>query len=493
MHLLDRVSERLRETSRTMLQDGDQRLTQHDVARSASAIAHGLGTVGSAPQRRIAIALPAGIPATLSIYAVLSAGACYVSLDVTQPGLRLRSIVLDAGVHAVIGRGSKAAWCPEAILWHDVDRLLAGSAPPWRLDVPGGESLAAILYTSGSSGRPKGIALSHRAMRAFADWAGTTFAVKSGDRIASLAPPYFDLSVFDLFTSLDRGALVDFMPRSLALSPSRMADWLEGRNSTIWYTVPSMLGFLALKGGLASRDFSRLTRVLFAGEVMPSKTLSALLDAMPGTSFYNLFGPTETNVCCYWPVVRERVDIGRSIPIGKAASKCRLSIETGTQQLLVQGPSLMSGYVRGDGLGYVRGDGLDLPLGPAGWYGTGDKVERGPNGELLFLGRLDSMVKIAGHRIEPAEVETVLLAHPSIRACCVQAIRDVDGPRLMAAIEADDGPTRSELRAWLHEHLPRFMYPKSIQRCKVLPRFGNGKLDRQQIRVWMLSEDANDQ
>ncbi len=476
-HLLDRVEALLRRPPRTVLSDGERHLDQRELFSAAADVGAALADVPSGSSShgppRVAVALPRGIAATIAIHGVLTGGGCYVPLDVAQPPARLRTVVEDAGVSAAVGRGARPAWLPDAVPWLDLASIPRGAAR-WRLPAAtGGEDLAAILYTSGSTGRPRGIALSHRAMIAFADWAGETFGVSTADRVAALAPPFFDLSVFDLFTTVRHGAAVEIVPPGLTMAPTRLADWLSRRRITAWYTVPGMLGFLVRRGGLGDRRLPLLRQVLFAGEVMPPRVLRALAEALPGARLANLFGPTETNVCCWWPVDRHRVLADpppETIPIGGPAAGDELRVEPGTGQLLVRGPTLMSGY--------VDGSSLHLPRTADGYYPTGDRVTRGDDGALRFAGRLDDMIKIDGYRVEPAEVEAALLSHPLIGACVVVAADTPDGPALTAVVEADDDPPPAELRALLASRLPRPMHPRRIRRMSPLPRLPNGKLDR---------------
>ena len=294
------------------------------------------------------------------------------------------------------------------------------------------EALAAILYTSGSTGAPKGVALSHRALRNFADWAAYTFNISRCDRIASLAPFHFDLSVFDLFSSLSCGAAVHFVPAGLTLSPSRLTAWLCEQRISIFYTVPSLLSFIALKGSLTTTPLPDLKTVLFAGEVFPTPQLKKLCELLPTVDFYNLYGPTETNVCCYWPVDRERLQTDRPIPIGYPACGAVLKIDAETGELLVQSANNLSGY-------WHQGK-LIAALSTDNTYHTGDKVSLNERGEYCYHGRLDRMLKCSGYRVEPAEIEAVLSQFPEVTSCAVIGITDsTSGQRPAAAVVLKSG------------------------------------------------------
>jgi L-proline---[L-prolyl-carrier protein] ligase len=439
-------------------------------------IASWLIASGVQPKDRVAVALPRGREALVVIYSVLLIGAVYVPLDISSPDARLSSIVSDAGAALVVGQGERKQFCPEGVKWLALEAadLRAAQLLPYPSEE---KDLAAILYTSGSSGRPKGVALSHLAMGAFADWMGTTFSIGKETVIASLSPFYFDLSVFDLFTSRRFGAKVHFMPQEAALSPLAMVEWLKDHRITHWYTVPTILTFLTLKGNLTPASLPAMQKIFFAGEVFPLVHLLALLDLLPHVEFYNLFGPTETNVCTYWPVDRKKARFSPALPIGYPACGDTLMISE-DNELLVKGPSLMSGY-------FSKG-GIVNPCDEQGWYHTGDGVSLGKEGELYYHGRLDRMIKCQGFRIAPEEVERVLLTFPGVIECTFFGIEKSYGKTTVACVGAQEPLSHSALMHYLKKERPEYMIPHKVMQFAKLPRLGNGKLDLQELKKLVL-------
>ena len=323
--------------------EGDRQLSYQQLIQQVCQLSACLADTEN-PCQRVVIALDRGIDAAIAILAVLGAGACYIPLDIKNPANRLNYIINDAVPNASsVKDAARTGWKRRRSGWILIRQLLRNKAPSWPAEV-GAEALAAILYTSGSTGAPKGVALSHRALRNFADWASCTFKISHCDRIASLAPFHFDLSVFDLFSSLSCGAAVHFVPAGLTLSPSRLTAWLREQRISVFYTVPSLLSFIALKGSLTTTPLPDLKTVLFAGEVFPTPQLKKLCELLPTVDFYNLYGPTETNVCCYWPVDRDRLQTDRPIPIGYPACGAVLQIDAETGELQVQSANNLSGY-----------------------------------------------------------------------------------------------------------------------------------------------------
>ena len=290
---------------------------------------------------RIAIFLPRGIEAALSIYSVLYIGAIYVPLNIADPSERITFLLNNTNPKLVIGKGARPQWA-ENFIWLNIEEYkLSNINNEFKLNIPKASNLAAILHTSGSTGTPKGVALSHKAMIAFCDWAGVTFSVNNLDVIANLAPFYFDLSVFDLYTSFRFGSQLIFMPQYLTINPSKMIDWLLQNKITIWYTVPSMLAFLLKTTNIAKLTNSNLRLILFAGEPISKHVLLSLVETLPNIEFYNLYGPVESNVCCYWKVSYSTLKELDYVPIGFLACNNDLKVDDSTKELMVKGPSLM--------------------------------------------------------------------------------------------------------------------------------------------------------
>jgi amino acid adenylation domain-containing protein len=456
----------------TALVDGEHRVNFGELLKRSEAIAAALRRLGIGPGQRVAIHLDRGIPAVTALFGVLMAGACYVPLDMKNPPARLAFIVGDADVAAVLGCGAAPEWL-DGSRWIDIILCPDARTRPVAAQPT---DLAMILYTSGSTGKPKGVALSHGAVAAFAEWAAGLVELRAEDRIASSAPLFFDLSTFDLYAVLGRGASLYFVPPSLTLAPARLSAWLQDQAIKGWYTVPSLLAFLAYKGNLAETPLDNLRFLIFAGEVFPTPDLANLANKLPGTMLYNFFGPTETNVCCYWPVDRPRLDGQQAIPIGLPAANDELYIHDETGELWVRGPTLASGYWRGGRLhDFLNGQ---------GWYPAGDRVSRNEAGEYLFHGRLGRMLKCSGYRVEPAEIEATVHRVPGVKDCAVVGVSDrTAGQRPALVLTLDPTGTIDEVRQTLQRQLPAYMLPTRWLLLDELPRLHNGKVDYQRIQT----------
>ncbi len=452
--------------------EGDQQLSyqqiQHLISQTSTLLLS-----KKKDYQRIVIALDRGIDAAVALLATLNIGACYIPIDLKNPKHRLNYIINDADSQCVIGKGPCPEWLEKSHLWLDMDQHV--SIINYQPEKLSPESLAAILYTSGSTGNPKGVALSHRAMKNFSDWACNTFKVNHKDQIASLTPFYFDLSVFDLFCSLSSGATIHFVPASLTFSPSRLTTWLSKNQITLWYTVPSILSFIALKGALANTPLPYLRTILFAGEVFPTAQLLNLCDQLPDVTFYNLYGPTETNVCCYWKVDRNRLANDKPIPIGHPACNSKLSLSPVNEELKVQSKNILSGY-------WQKGR-LISALSSDNYYLTGDKVSLNEYGEYCYHGRLDRMLKCSGYRVEPAEIEQALLQNPQVDNCAVIGIKDsTSGQRPAVAIVLTNDGNLAGIIKQLKKKLPAYMQPNKYIILESLPYLTNGKTDYQTLK-----------
>ena len=464
-HLLDHLRSPNFITNQSIfLQEGKAQFTFSETLQIINALGKIFSTYVSVGDR-VAIFLPRGIKAALSIYSVIYIGAIYVPLNYADPIERIIFLLKNTEPKLIIGEGSCPLWAKDYIWINIKEYELNNFNSESKLKIQENR-LAAILHTSGSTGTPKGVALSHGAMKTFSDWAGNIFSVSTSDIIANLSPLYFDLSVFDLFTSIRYGSRLVFMPQNLTINPSAMIDWLIENKITIWYTVPSMLGFLLKKGNINKLLSSNLRLILFAGEPISKHVLLTFVETLPNIEFYNLYGPVETNVCCYWKVNHSLLKKLDFVPIGLPSCNDKIKIDNITNELMIKGPSLMDGYWINNLQPHV------------GWYKTGDIVDKCETGDLVYKGRIDRMFKYNGFRIEPYEIEHVLLSLPEVIETVVVLVKD----EIISYVVVKNIVDKQHILSILTKILPSYMVPSQIIFLNCLPKLPNGKIDLVKIQ-----------
>ncbi|MDC0721158.1 amino acid adenylation domain-containing protein [Nannocystis bainbridge] len=462
----------------------DGALTYGELDALANRLARALARRGVVAGDRVGLWLEKSGRGVAAMQACLRLGAVYVPLDPLSPAARVAGILGDCTVRCVVTTEARraalaAADAPAelAVLhvdsdWHEVLRESADSLPP---PARGPDDLAYILYTSGSTGKPKGVCISHRNALAFVEWAAEAIAADSQDRFANHAPFHFDLSVLDLYVAFLAGAAVALVPEGLSYAPRRLVEFVREHAISVWYSVPSALALMMEVGELSAAAAPTLRAILFAGEPFPIKPLRRLRAGFPAARLFNLYGPTETNVCTYHEVTTLADDRSAPVPIGRACSgdevwAVRADGERAGPgeegELIVAGPTVMLGYW-----------GQPPQRGP---YATGDIVRGDDAGEYTYIGRRDHMVKIRGHRVELGDIEAALLQHPDIREVAV-AVRGAGiDARLHAFVVAPPPAELSLLGLKRHcaERLPRYMIVDDFTPVTALPRTGNGKVDR---------------
>jgi len=512
-HLLS--SSALRDPDATAVVCRGTRLTYGQLERSSDRMARLLREEGVRPGDRVGIFFPKSAETVIAIFGILKAGAVYVPIDPKGPAPRAAYIIRDCEIQVLLTAAKQKNLLTPILHGAPPLRLLLfmDSAPSmeptdltsgrilvWpeaqtgmdegRPDLPTIHTdLAYILYTSGSTGRPKGVMLSHLNALTFVDWAVRYFDLRPEDRVSNHAPMHFDLSVFDLFASFKAGASVFPIPEEITFFPIQVAQFIQEHRLTVWYSVPSALIQLLQHGELGRFDFSRLRSVLFAGEVFPVKYLRKLKTALPNAKLYNLYGPTETNVCTIHPV--EDLGTDQAVPIGKACANAAVFALTEKEEpirpgevgeLFVRGSTVMKGY-----WGHPDLTAAVLVPHPAegggteNVYRTGDLVTINEKGEYLFIGRRDHMIKSRGFRIELGEIEAALVDHPGVQEAAVVGIPDEEvGNRIKAVIVPTPASilTREEIETHCAKKLPRYMIPEIIEFCKALPRTSTGKTDK---------------
>ncbi|HEX6471613.1 MAG TPA: amino acid adenylation domain-containing protein [Streptosporangiaceae bacterium] len=454
-------------------------LTYRELDRAADVLAARLRARGVGGGDRVVIWLDKSVAAVVAMQALLRLAAVYVPVDGTNPAPRAGLIARDCAAALVITDPARAAALGDGPERYVLDGVPAVEGPVARVAEPvAADDLAYILYTSGSTGEPKGVGITHRNALAFVRWAAAELGATARDRFANHASFGFDLSVLDLYAAFLAGASVHLIPAQMAYAPAQLVDFVVRERITIWYSVPSVLVLMIRDGGLcATSPPAELRALLFAGEPFPMQYLTRLYAHWPGIRFLNLYGPTETNVCTFHEVTAADVASGRPLPIGRASSGDDVwairddggRAEPGeVGELVVAGPTVMAGYW-----------GREPQHGP---YHTGDLVRVRAPGCFDYVGRRDSMVKIRGHRVELGEIEAVLAGEPRIDEVAVVITGEGTAARLVAfVVPAGRPPGLLALKRWCAERLPPYMVVDSLVVVPELPRTGNGKTDRRRL------------
>ncbi|MCC7547517.1 MAG: amino acid adenylation domain-containing protein [Burkholderiales bacterium] len=459
---------------------------------------------------RVGFYLRKCIDGVAGMYGILKAGAAYVPVDPGAPPARNAYIMHNCSVKvALVEAQLEARFRAELEALGAQVRVIvlphvgggrglaaaldsAGVAPAARTVSPAADSLAYILYTSGSTGKPKGVMLSHGNAVSFVDWCSEVFEPTQEDRFSSHAPFHFDLSILDVHVSLKHGAALVLISEDTGKDPQRLAQLIAQEHVSIWYSAPSILSLVAQFGDLASRDCSALRTVLFAGEVFPVKHLRTLTELWPDRRYFNLYGPTETNVCTFYeirlPVPEDRT---APYPIGEVCSHLsgRVVDETGKPipdgeegELCITGRGVMQGYwampEQTARAFYVDSDGIR-------WYRTGDVVVEDQPGCYTYRGRRDRMVKRRGYRVELGEIEAGLYQHGAVEEAAVIAVPDEEaGVRIIAFLSGRDGqrPSLIEMKRFCSERLPLYMIPDRFSWHDKLPKTSTDKIDYQRLK-----------
>jgi L-proline---[L-prolyl-carrier protein] ligase len=505
--------------------DGDRTLSYGDLEAAANRMCALLRARGVRKGDRVGLYLEKSAEALVGLYGAMKAGAAYVPLDSNAPPARIAYIAADCELTTLVtGTELASRWVelhkhgaplrqlvvanadeadelgdavPPGVAASTAAELAAASdaEPPTRtID----RDLAYILYTSGSTGRPKGVMLSHGNALAFASWAAGRFDLRAHDRVSQFAPLIFDLSTFDLFASALAGASVHLVKAQTQLFPRLVRAWLDEQAISVIYAVPSLLTALVERTTIEPGDLPALRTVLFAGEVFPPKHLARLMRALPGVTFANLYGPTETNVCTAYVLDAVPDPEGPPVSIGSAIDGDEGIVvrddgtvaalgETG--ELWIRGGTVMQGYW-GDpertAAGLVRNPAAPHLTDPV--YRTGDLVVEAPDGNYTLVGRRDNQVKRRGYRIELGDIEAALNAHPGVRESAVSAvIRGGVTERLVAHVAAT-GVDAGELERFCLERVPRYMVPDEVRVTADLPRTTTGKIDRFALREALTDE-----
>jgi amino acid adenylation domain-containing protein len=451
--------------------DGFGSYTYRELDERANRLAHHLGTTGPVDRHvpgPVAVFLRRSRELPVALLAVLRASLAYVPIDPSLPAERIAFILDDSGARTVLTDSSLLGRLPEShrrivYLDRDRERIAAGPADPLP-PTTSPDSLAYLMYTSGSTGQPKGVAVPHRGVVELFRDMGEMLALGPDSVWAAGSSFAFDISVVELFLPLWYGGRVEVLAEDVVSDGEQLGDELDVLGTTHFQATPSGWRLL-LAGGWTTTGLTGIV----GGEALPDDLADGIL-AAGVDPLWNAYGPTEASI---WATM-ERVTDRRPVPLGSPVGGARIHLSD----------------VDGDGIGEIHIGGTALALGyhnkpsltaerftASGWYRTGDRARRCPDGGLEFVGRVDDQVKIRGHRVELGEIEATLRRHPGVLDAAV--VLDTD---LVAyVVPADTPPTPDELRDFLREVLPPYMVVGRYTYLAAMPLNSSGKLDRKAL------------
>jgi amino acid adenylation domain-containing protein len=506
--------------------DRTQTFTYGQLERSSNQLAQLLQRAGCNKGDRVVILMPKSPAAVLSMIGILKAGCMHVPVDASSPAARVRSILDSCENRWILAAGSVAPLLDELLAEEQLrSRISVGwleakpavstnfqpaftkadldAAPNTVLPQRGNaDDGSHILFTSGSTGVPKGVVITHSNVITFVAWAIKHFRIDHTDRFSGHTPFHFDLSTFDIFGTLTAGAQLHLVPHEASLLPPKLVEFIRTSELTQWFSVPSVLNYLAKFDALKSVTFPSLRRVLWCGEVLPTPSLIYWMQHLPKIPFTNLYGPTEATIASsYYDVPSCPSDPKSAIPIGTACDGEELLVLNERFQP-ISPREIGDLYIAGAGLspGYWRDPAktaaafLPDPRNPEKrLYRTGDLGWQDENGLVYFVGRADTQIKVRGYRIELGEIEAALNSVGTLQECAVVAVENENfGGWMICCAYVPRTSTQvlpNDLREHLKRFVPAYMLPVRWTAYEALPKNANGKIDRPLLKAKFVSEE----
>jgi len=463
---------------------GPETLSYAELDRRANQFANYLQSLGVGPEKLVALCVDRSPRMVVAALGILKAGGAYLPLDPSAPTERMELMLRDADVAVLVTNQNLRVPVDTKLV--DLDRDAAAIAAMSLLAPPVSitpENLAYVIYTSGSTGQPKGVEVTHAGLANLVSWHLRSFEVTVSDRASHLAALGFDAAVWELWPYLAAGASVYFPEDGVRNDPEALRDWLAAQKITITFLATPLAERMLLLDWPRPADL----RILLTG--------ADTLHRRPGSGLpfklVNNYGPTECTVVATSGTVSASDSTSEPPSIGRAIDNTEIFVLDENMQRVAAGkPGEL--YIGGAGLarGYRNRPDVTAEKFVANpfaadsserLYRTGDFVRELPSGELEFLGRLDTQIKIRGYRVEPNEIVQSLNANPEVEASVVVANEDHSGDKRLVAYvvlaASANGVTGSGLRAGLRKQLPDYMIPATFVRIDALPVTSNGKID----------------
>jgi amino acid adenylation domain-containing protein len=493
---------------------GDWRITYGELESRSNQLARLLKENGCIRGDRVALLTSKSPDAIVAMHAVLKADCAYVPIDVATPPARAAR-VLSAAQPTLLVIDSTAEGLVEGLVAEDLTEQTpiasldedgsgevsavftlsdAESFPDGPLACANGtDDIAHILFTSGSTGIPKGVPITHSNVSHFVEWAVRYFGITSTDRTSGHPPLHFDLSTFDIYGTFLAGAELHLVPADLNLLPRKLAEFIRDSRLTQWFSVPSTLTLMSKFDALAEVELPELQRLLWCGEVLPTPTLIYWMQHLPHVTFTNLYGPTEATIASSYHTVPSCPQTETEpIPIGTACEGEELLVLDQRLQPAPEGDIYISGVGLSPGYWHDASKTAEafVPHPHAQepgtrMYRTGD-LGRVQDGLVYFLGRADSQIKSRGYRIELGEIEAALNALEGLKESAVVGVRTAgfEGVAICCAYAPKPGSAIDppKLRQRLGDQLPSYMLPTRWLTVDELPKNVNGKIDRKWVR-----------
>ena len=482
-----------------------------------------LNETGAKKGDRIGVFQSKSIRSAISVYGIWKAGCVCVPIDPTSPLDRVKRLIIACDISIVISETGKteilqklsdstsilkfvigcepSSFSHQTIQiskskcvflpWENIDQLSAQDPKTCNIhhDDP-----AYIMFTSGSTGIPKGMIHTHSSGQAHIDLCIKTYGLQPSDKLANHSPLHFDISTMGYLTMPKVGATTIFIPEPHTLFPANMSQLVEDQEITIWYSVPFALIQLLSLGSLENRDLSHLRLVLFGGEPFSAKHIRKLMNFCKNATFCNVYGPAETNNCCSYFIPENLSGNESEIPIGASLKGVNALIVNENNQiiksndigeLIIHSPATMKGYWENPKLNAA----CFLDINTSGkysgrYYRTGDLASYNDQNQLLFHGRKDRLIKIRGNRIELDEIESVLSMYPTVEEVAVYVLdkgSNLEQIEAVVRITTEAEFCAESLLKFAQSKLPRYAIPGNIILADAFPRTTSGKINRKAL------------